>query len=191
MQRGATVMLVCCLATATDVTASAAAPCTTPSEPSLHELSLRALTTAMLEPARVMSMMRRARVAAVLPHVQARVGRGQYDYTRNPDSLAPSTVATDGWRFDVSATFTLDRLVFSPYELRVAEAAGRLVEHRARLLEHIAQVWAARRALDQPHATDEPGAVSAADRCEQLTVLLIALTGYRSGFSLPDEPARP
>src|SRR4051812_47707004 len=75
--------------------------CASPSEPSLAELSSRALRTAALEPERMRSLLRRVRVAALLPHVQVHVGRGTLDYARNPDTLEPTFTSTDSWRFDV------------------------------------------------------------------------------------------
>jgi hypothetical protein len=151
-------------------------------------MSARALRVAGLEPENIVSMRRRARVASVLPKLQARVGQGTYDYTRNPDSLDASVVSTQGWRFDISATFSLDHLVFNPYEPRVAEAAGRLLEHRIRLLDHVASTWAARRALDEGTPLDAISMAAARDRCEQLTVLISALTGLKRPFSLPRAP---
>lgn len=167
----------------------ATARCTDPAEPPLAELSARALALAHLEPAHVASMQRRARAAALLPRVQVRVGQGTYDYTRNPDTLDASIVSTEGWRFDVAATFSLDHLVFSPHEVRIAEAAGRISEHRVRLLEQVAAAWAGRRALDQP--VDVAALSSANERCEQLTVLLTTLAGPLHGISLRDGRRRP
>lgn len=190
--------LACCFAIAW--ASPVAARCTDPAEPGLAELSARALVTANLEAGHVAAMHRRARVAALLPRVQARVGQGMNDYTRNPDSLDASVVSSDSWRFDVTATFTLDRLIFSPYELRIAEAAGRLSEHRVRLLEQVASAWSARRALDaeaaSPNGTDGSGARAREtlllhDRCEQLTVLLATLIGSQSGISLRGVAPRP
>ncbi len=169
-----------------------AARCTDPAEPGLAELSARALATANLEASHVAAMHRRARVAALLPRLQARVGQGVNDYTRNPDSVDASVVSTDSSRFDVTATFALDRLIFSPYELRIAEAAGRLSEHRIRLLEQVAAAWAARRALDAPAASPDGNAqTSSHDRCEQLTVLLATLIGAKNGISLRAVAPRP
>ena len=54
---------------------------------------------------------------------------------------------TDDWRFDVEATWQLDRLVFDRNELRASREAQRLAGHREELLTRVAQLYYARRRL--------------------------------------------
>ena len=142
-------------------------------EPSLPLLLRRAVATAALEPERTISMLTRARAAAALPRLQALVGKGRYDNIRNADSLQPTLVSSDTWRFEVTATWSLDHLVFNPAEPRLVDVSGRLAERRAQVVDRVVDVWTQRRGLDRP------GPVSAldADRCEALSAVLDMLTG--------------
>ena len=164
-------------------------------------LSSAALRVSALEPARIRSMLRRARVAALLPQVIVRVGRGAYDSVRNADSLDPTVLSSDTLRYDVTLRFSLDRLIFDAHELRAAEAAGRMAEHRVALLERIAILWSERRRLDAvpPPLVSTATRVDATDdeRCTELTTQLDMLTGGALGgpntvkaISLPGPPPR-
>jgi hypothetical protein len=128
-----------------------------------------------------------------LPEVTFHVGKGAYDSLRTTDVADPSVVSLDTLRFDVTVRFPLDRWIFNPQEVRVAEAAGRLVEHRERLIEHIVSLWSERRRL----GTGPADAETARDRCLELTEILDALTGgalltvgERTKLSLPVSPSR-
>jgi hypothetical protein len=156
----------------------AVAACLDSPSPSLPSTLAAALRTAALEPARVQSLLRRARVAGLLPQVTARVGKGAYMSVRDADTLDPSLFTSDTWTWEVMARWSLDRLVFDMHELRAAEAAGRLAEHRVLLLARIEEMWSERRALV---AGTEPSADREA-RCAALTAILDALTG---GLLLP------
>jgi hypothetical protein len=170
----ALLLLLCLLAPA------AQAACVDPAEPSLRALEQAALRSAALEPTRVRSMLRRARVAALLPQLSVRVGRGAYDSLRDGDTLQPSSLSSDTFHWEVMAHLFLDRLVFDLHELRSAEAAGRLAEHRARLLEQVAELWQERQELAQADA-----------RCEALSSLLDALTGGALVAPLKSLPRAP
>jgi hypothetical protein len=152
---------------------AAMAACLDAPTPSLSTTLAAALHTSALEPERLQSLLRRARVAGLLPQVTARVGKGAYASVRDPDTLAPTIFSSDTWTWEVMARWSLDRLVFDMHELRAAEAAGRLAEHRALLLAHIEEMWSERRAII---AGTEPVADREA-RCEALTAVLDALAG--------------
>jgi hypothetical protein len=160
---------------------SSPSPCAVPGEPSLAILSRAALKTASLEPERVQSMLRRSRAAPFLPEVSVRVGRGAYASIRDADTLDPSIVTSDTFHWEVTARLSLDRWIFDQHELRAAESAGRLAEHRLRLLDRVSALWSERRGLD----TDDP-------ECEALSSLLDTLTGgaLSRGKALPRPPPR-
>jgi hypothetical protein len=139
---------------------------------------------ASVEPERVRSWMRRARAAAALPVLKARLGRGAGGVliTHGLDGSSQfSTVDSDTWRFDFEATWSLDRLIFDPAEVRVSREAQRLAAHREQLLTEVAQLYYARRRLQVDQLLD-PGAraETALDRAlaiEELTATLDGLTG--------------
>jgi hypothetical protein len=145
-------------------------------EPTVRELQRAAARLADVHPEIVRSWMRRAGSAALMPSVRVRVGRGLGELTR--DSATPVYTMTDDWRFEVEATWSLDRLVFDRNELRVSREAQRLAGHREELLTRIAQLYYARRRLqvDAVLQPDAPGAVDRALEIEELTAVLDGLT---------------
>jgi hypothetical protein len=146
-------------------------------EPSVRELQRAAAHVAELHPDMIRSWMRRATKAALLPSVRVTVGRGYGALVR--DALnTPIYTTDDSWRFEVQATWQLDRLVFDRNELRVSREAQRVGARREELLTRIAQLYFARRRL-QIDAELQPHADGAADRqmeIEELTAVLDGLT---------------
>jgi hypothetical protein len=152
-------------------------------EPGVRELQRAAARLAAVEPERVRSWLRRARVAALLPGFRARVGRGigGVAYTRGADGLDHfSTVESDAWRFELEASWALDRLVFDPDEMRISREAQRVAARREQLLTEIAQLYYTRRRLQVDQLLDSGGrAELILDRqlaIEELTAVLDGLT---------------
>jgi hypothetical protein len=146
-------------------------------EPSVRELQRAAARLAQVHPELVRSWLRRAGKAAILPTVRVRVGRGLGELTRDTVGAQIYTMTND-WRFEVEATWSLDRLVFDRNELRSSREAQRLGSHREELLTRIAQLYYARRRL-QVDAVVSPDAAGALDRAleiEELTAVLDGLT---------------
>lgn len=147
------------------------------SEPSVRDLQRAAARLGEVHPELVRSWLRRAGRAALLPTVRVRVGRGIGELTR--DSLTTQVyTSTDSWRFEVEASWSLDRLVFDRNELRAGREAQRAASHREELLTRVAQLYYARRRL-QVDALLQPDAASAIDRAleiEELTAVLDGLT---------------
>ncbi|MDB4965861.1 MAG: hypothetical protein JWN44_1550 [Myxococcales bacterium] len=147
-------------------------------EPSVREIQRAASAEASVQPQRVRSWLRRANAAALLPTVRARVGRGTGELTRDAsDRLIVTT--TDNWRFEIEATWALDRLVFDRNELRASREGQRLAGHREELLTRVADLYYARRRLqvDALLAPDAPGAVDRALEIDELTAVLDGLSG--------------
>lgn len=145
-------------------------------EPTVRELQRAAAHLADVHPELVRSWLRRAGSAALMPTVRVRVGRGLGELTR--DSATPVYTMTDEWRFEIEATWSLDRLVFDRNELRVSREAQRLAGHREELLTRVAQLYFARRRLqvDALLQPDAPGAVDRALEIDELTAVLDGLT---------------
>jgi hypothetical protein len=152
-------------------------------EPGVAELQRAAVRLAGLEPERSQSWTRRARVAAVLPVVRARAGRGVgVAVTRGLDGLDRLTTAdSDSWRFELEASWSLDRLIFNPEEARVGHEVQRVAARREQLLTEIARLYYARRRLQAAERLDPDARPEAAlDRAlaiEELTATLDGLTG--------------
>ncbi len=161
-------------------------------EPSVRELQRTAARLAEVHPDRVRSWLRRASKAALLPSLRVTVGRGYGELMRDSNG-EPYYLATDTWRFEVQATWQLDRLVFDRNELRVSREAQRVGARREELLTRVAQLYFERRRL-QIDAELQPNAEGALERSlaiEELTAVLDGLTGgaLTRARSAPPPPA--
>jgi hypothetical protein len=146
-------------------------------EPSVRELQRAAARVAEVHPERVRSWLRRIRASAVLPTVKVSVGRGLDELTR--DSYGrPTFTNTDTWRFEVQASWSLDRLVFDRNELRASREAQRVASRREELLVRVTQLYFERRRLqvDSALTPDAPNALDRALEIEELTAVLDGLT---------------
>ncbi len=153
-------------------------------EPGVRALQDAAARLAAVEPERVRSWQRRARVAAILPTLKARVGRGAAGVliTRGVDGVDNfSTVENDAWHFDVEATWALDRLVFDPNEVRISREGQRVAARREQLLTEVAQLYYERRRLQVDQLLDPAAradlALDRALNIDELTAILDGLTG--------------
>lgn len=162
--------------------------------PSLPELQRAALEVAGLDPGRIASLERRLRAASLLPQLRVRVGRGtgQLVTTTEYDGTARLTAGDrDAWQFDVSASWSLERMVYHPDELRLLRDAERLAVHREKLLREVAELWTERRRLRLALSRARMGAVSRGDgrgdgeelalRLAAVSATLDALTGGALG----------
>jgi len=146
-------------------------------EPSVRELQRAAARVAEVHPDRVRSWLRRASKAALLPSLRVSMGRGYGELVRDTTGQ-PIFTSNDTWRFEVQATWQLDRLVFDRNELRVSREAQRVGARREELLTRVAQLYFARRRLQVDEATqpDASGAAGRALDIEELTAVLDGLT---------------
>ena len=153
-------------------------------EPGVAKLQRAASRLASLEPERLRSWMRRARgrrrcrccgrgsagAEAASPSLTASTGFDRF-----------STVDSDTWRFEVEATWSLDRLVFDPEEVRVTRESQRVASRREQLLTEVAQLYYARRRLQIDQLLDPSARADVAlDRAlgiDELTAVLDGLTG--------------
>ena len=153
--------------------------------PSLEALQDAATRRAGLDPGLATRWLRRVRVAAALPTLSV-----QYDHRLDHGwALDREVGAADALRTDAGsqgvirakATWELDRLIFSPDELRAARAALDLAEVRERVLVEVTQLYFERlrilveRELAPP--TDLDAAIEAALRVREIEGLLAGLCG--------------
>jgi len=152
-------------------------------EPNVRALQRAAERAAEVHPDRVRSWERRVRVAALAPSLTVRVGRGGTE-VRAETSLDGSERYTinqgDAWRFEVGATWQLDRLVFDREELRLGRESQRLAARRELLLTEVAQLYFERKRLILAFRThppaDEAARAEASLRIDELTAILDGLT---------------
>jgi hypothetical protein len=143
-------------------------------EPSVAVLQRAAARLAEVHPERVRSLLGRVRVAGVLPSVKVRAARGvplYALYVSNPN---------EGWRLEIDASWSFDRLIFDRNELGLVREAQRMAARREALLTEVAQLYFERRRL-QVAALLEPGGESAEAiertlAIEELTATLDGLT---------------
>lgn len=149
------------------------------SEPSVRLVQQEAARFAETQPERARSWLRRAGRAAILPTLRVRVGRGLGALSRDTASSLVLTT-TDDWRFEVEATWSLDRLLFDRNELRADFEAQRTARLREQILTHVAQLYYARRRL-QVDAVLSPDAPTALDRRLEIEELTAVLDGLSNG----------
>jgi hypothetical protein len=145
----------------------------------VRQLQQAAARVAEVHPDRVRSWLRRAGKAALLPSLRVTVGRGYGELVRDTTGQ-PIFTTNDSWRFEVQATWQLDRLVFDRNELRVSREAQRVGARREELLTRVAQLYFARRRLQMDEAA-QPNASGAADRALEIEELTAVLDGLTDG----------
>jgi hypothetical protein len=148
-------------------------------EPSVTSLQRAAAALADVQPERVQSLLRRARAAAALPGLKVRVGRGAPAYSLYKDGYVPAT--SEGWHFELEASWSFDRLIFDHNELGLLRETQRLAARREALLVQVTQLYFDRRrlqlaALAEPEREAEE-ALERALAIEELTAILDGLTG--------------
>lgn len=156
-----------------------------PPGPSLADVQRAALARAGVDPAAAARWLRRSRSAAVLPTLTV-----QYDRRFDRGWVLDQAVGdTDDLRSDsgqqdtlrTKATWHLDRLIFSPDELRAARTVLDIADFRERLLVEVTQLYFERerilleRELSPPADLDE--AIDLALRLREVEGLLAGLTG--------------
>ncbi|WP_106389491.1 hypothetical protein, partial [Enhygromyxa salina] len=156
-----------------------------PASPSLPELQDAALRQAGTGPNTGARWLRRSRVAAALPTVSV-----QYDHRLDEGwTLDREVGEADALRRDAGsqgvvkakATWELDRVIFSPDELKAARALLDLADFRERVLVEVTQLYYERlrllleRELAPP--TDLDAAIAAAIRLREIEGVLRGLTG--------------
>jgi hypothetical protein len=153
-------------------------------EPSVRELQRAAARLAEVEPERVRSWLRRLRRAPLLPALRVRVGRGVggIQLIHGIDGVDRYAVtSSDTWRFEIDATWQLDRLVFDHNEIGLSRESQRIAARREQLQIEVAQLYFARRRLllEAERREGEPPE-AAADRqleIDELTAVLDGITG--------------
>ena len=160
-------------------------------EPTLVELQRGAVEAARIDPERVRSLERRLRASSLLPQLRVRVGRGtgQLLTTTDYDGNTRLSVGDrDAWQVDVSASWSLDRLLFHPDELRLAREAERLASHREHVLREVAELYIERHKLLRAVALARGRPAQSPElalRLEAVTALLEALTGRELPAAIP------
>jgi hypothetical protein len=156
-----------------------------PDHPSLAEVQQAALAQAGIDPGQARRTLRRARAAAAAPRVSVqfdhRLDRG---WALDQEAGSADELKNDAGNQSVlriDATWDLDRLVFSPDELRVTRTALDLADWRQRVLIEITQLYFERQRLlldDRlAPASDLETAIDRAIRLREVEGMLAGLTG--------------
>lgn len=148
-------------------------------EPRVGTLQRAAARLAEAQPERIRGWLKRARWAALLPTVRGSASRGPLSYAI---TTSYASDIADRWRFQVGATWRLDRLVFDRSEITIEREAERMAERRAAIYAEVAKLYFARRRLEVQALTDPPGAatpqaIEHALAIDELTAVLDGLTG--------------
>lgn len=169
-----------------------------PARPSLAEVQRAALRRAAVELDDPRRWRRRARLAGLVPTASA-----QYDHrldqgwTLDQEAGSADSLSNDGEHqsvLRVKLSWELDRLVYSPEELRVARAAIDLDEWRVRVLTEVTGLYFERQrlllALDLQPAPSLDEAIELHLRLREVEGTLAGLTGLRFEASSPAPATR-
>jgi hypothetical protein len=167
----------------------AAALARLPTSPSLAEVQAAALREAGLATVSPRSMLRRTRAAAAAPKVSIQVDhRLDRGWVLDQEAGSADALRNDVGnqsQLRVDATWELDRLIFTPDELRTTRSVIDLADWRQRVLIEVTQLYFERQRLlldDQlAPATDVETALDRALRLREVEGLLAAMTGL-DGF---------
>ncbi|MCA9681220.1 MAG: hypothetical protein KC457_03425 [Myxococcales bacterium] len=162
-----------------------------PASPSLDEVQRAALQVAGIDPSLPTRWRRRSRVAAALPTLDV-----QYDHRLDQGwTLDQEVGSADALRNDgqyqsvlrVKVGWELDRLVYSPEELRVSRAGLDLDDARVRVLSEVTALYFERRRLQLALLLEPPASLQEAIdmrlRLQEVEGMLAAATGL--DFSKP------
>lgn len=164
-----------------------------PAGPSLREVQDAALRRAGVDPRAASRWLRRSRVAAALPAVSVQVDqRLDRGWTLDREVGQSDALRSDAGTQAViraKATWELDRLLFTPDELRAARAALDLAEVRERVLVEVTALYFERERLLIERmlvaAPDLDTAIASALRLREVEGLLTGLTGLEFATSAP------
>jgi hypothetical protein len=156
--------------------------------PSVRDVVRMALKAARhTDPARVELLVRRARLAGLMPSLKVAAERGlKQDLSSSSTSEAERLAAAvaDDFSFEASLTFDLPRLVFAPEEVRLLSVQRWLAGDQRKLVEEVVRLYFKRRKLIEipPGSGDE--AVERALAIAEIEAVLDAITDGAYGRAL-------
>ena len=166
-----------------------------PTSPSLAEARDAAIIRAGVDPSAAARWLRRSRRAAALPTVSVQYDR-RFDrgWTLDQAVGEADALRNDAGNQDVlrvKATWELDRLVFSPDELRAARAALDVADFRERLLVEVTRLYFERERLllerELAPPPDLESGIAASLRLREVEGLLEGLTGLDFSSAPPSD----
>ena len=156
-----------------------------PEHPSLAEVQAAALRHAGIDPRQARRTLQRARAAAAAPRVSVQFDhRFDQGWVLDQEAGSADSLRNDAGNqsvLRVDATWDLDRLVFSPDELRVTRTALDLADWRERVLIEITQLYFERQRIlleaRLAPASELEDALDRALRLREIEGVLAGLTG--------------
>jgi hypothetical protein len=152
-------------------------------EPTVRDVQEAAARYAEVHPELIQSWRSRARKAAAAPQFRAEYRNVRSTDDRQVESASNSITTTNTLEHRplVRAQWDLDRLVFNPDELRVANQTVDLVRLRESVMDQVTKLYFERRRLqvenDLAPAADVAGKVRKELRLQELVADIDALTG--------------
>lgn len=154
--------------------------------PSVREVVRMALKAARhIDPTRVELLVRRARLAGLMPSLKVAAERGlKQDLSSSSTSEAERLAAAvaDDLSFEASLTFDLSRLVFAPEEVRLLSVQRWLAGDQRKLIEEVVRLYFKRRKLIATPSAEE--AEERALATAEIEAVLDALTDGAYGKAL-------
>lgn len=156
--------------------------------PSAREVVRMAIRAARhTDPARVELLVRRARLAGLMPALKVGADRGlKQDLSSSSTSEAERLAAAvaDDFSFEASLTFDLPRLVFAPEEVRLLSVQRWLAGDQRKLVEEVVRLYFKRRKLMEAVPSSGDEAAERALAIAEIEAVLDAITDGAYGRAL-------
>jgi hypothetical protein len=156
--------------------------------PSVREVVRMALKAARhIDPARVEVLVRRARLAGLMPTLKLATDRGLKQDQSSSSSIEVERLATaiaDDLSFEAAVSFDLSRLVFAPEEVRLLSVQRWLAGDQRKLTEEVVRLYFRRRKLVESAKEPEEDAEERLLAIAEIEALLDALTDGAYGRAL-------
>jgi hypothetical protein len=156
--------------------------------PGVREVVRMALQAARhIDPARIELLVRRARLAGLMPTLKVGAERGLKQDLSSSSSIEVERLGAavaDDLSFEAVLNFDLSRLVFAPEEVRLLSVERWLAGDQRKLIEEVVQLYFKRRKLiESPPSSEEENGVRALSIAE-IEALLDAMTNGAYGRAL-------
>jgi SAM-dependent methyltransferase len=140
-----------------------------------------------IDPERVELLVRRARLAGLMPTLRLGADRGLRQDLTSSSTIEAERLAeavADDFRFEAALTFDLSRLVFAPEEVRLLSVQRWLAGDQRKLIEEVVRLYFKRRKLIEGAPFPDDDSAERELAIAEIEALLDAMTEGAYGRAL-------